>query len=89
MTHDQLIAKAVERLRKTEDTFDRLNDKVPADIRRLKVDEMLKRTIRDAVVICFESDDDRGRIEVVMDSQTGDMLENRFIPPKKSDANVA
>jgi len=89
MTHEELLAAAVDRLRKTERTFERFGDKVSQDVLRLKVDEMPKRTIRDAVVICFEADDNRGRIEVVMDSQTGEMIANKFIPPKKKDANCA
>ena len=89
MTHDELIEKAVERLRKVERAFEH-SDKVSAEVRRLKVDEMHKRTIRDAVFIRFEADDDRGCIELVMDSQTGDMLDNKFIPPKKkNDDNAA
>ena len=83
MTQDEFIAKAVEALRRTERAFERHADKIGADVRLLKVDQMPKRTIRDAVFITFEADDDRGRIEVVMDSKTGEMLDNKFIPPNK------
>jgi hypothetical protein len=85
MTHDELIEKAVERLRKVEGLFER-SDKVPSEMRRLKADEMHKRTIREAVFIRFEADDNRGSIELVMDRETGVMLANKFIPPlKKTD----
>jgi hypothetical protein len=79
----------VDRLRKSERSFERLGDKVSPEVRRLKVDDMPRRTIRDAVVIQFEADDDRGRIEVVIDSHTGEMIESRFFPPprKETDAN--
>jgi hypothetical protein len=81
MTHDELLAAAVDRLRKVEGALGRAGDKVSALIRRLKVDEMPLRTIRDAVVIQFEAHDDRGRIEVVMDSQTGEMIGHKYLPP--------
>jgi len=80
MSHDKLIAKAVEALRRTERAFERHADKIGADVRRLKVDQMPRRTIRDAVFVAFEADDDRRRIEVVMDSKTGEILDNKFIP---------
>ncbi len=82
MTHDELMAIAVERARKALRSFERW-EKAPAEMRRLKVDEMHRRTIRDAVFIRIEADDDRGCIEFVLDSQTGEMLENKFINPKK------
>ncbi len=82
MTHDELIAKAVEQLKKSEQAFERHADKVSADVRRLKVDQMLKRTVRDAVVISFEGNDAPGRIEIVMDSHTGQIIESKFIPAK-------
>jgi hypothetical protein len=89
MTHDELIAKAIEQLRKSERAFER-SDKVPPEIRRLKADEMHRRTIRDAVFIRFEADDERGCIEITLDTQTGEALETKFIPPKKkTDANAA
>lgn|GEM_PF-6158880 len=72
----------MERLRKVGGLFER-SDKVSTEMRRLKVDEMHKRTFREAVFIRFEADDDRGSIEVVMDNETGVMLANRFIPPAK------
>lgn len=82
MTHEELLTMAVDSLRKSQRGFERLGDKVSPEVRRLKVDEMLKRTICDAVVIKFEADDERGRIEVVMDSNTGAIIERKFIPPK-------
>jgi hypothetical protein len=89
MTHDELIAKAIEALRKTERAFAR-SDKVPPEIRRLKADEMHRRTIRDCVFIRFEAEDERGCIEIVLDAQTGQVLDTKFIPPKKkTDDNAA
>lgn len=89
MTQDELIEKAVERLRKAQHLFER-SEKVPAEFRRLKVDELHAHTIREAVFIRFEATDDCGSIEVVMDSQTGEMLANKFLSPKrKSDDNAA
>ncbi len=80
MTHEELIAKAVERLR----VFERLADKVPRKIKGLNVDALPRRTVREAVVIYFESDPDDGHIEVVVDSRSGEVIETKFIPPKES-----
>jgi hypothetical protein len=84
MSNDELIAKAVEHLHKVERILDR-SEKVSPEVRRLKVDEMQKHTLQEAVFIRFEAHDNRGCIEVVMDSQTGEILDNKFIPPKKDD----
>lgn len=83
MTNDELIEKAVERLRTVERLIER-SDKVPSAMRRLKADEMHKRTIREALFIRFEADDDRGSIEVVMDRETGVMVANQLVPPPKN-----
>jgi len=82
MSQEDLIAIAVEQLRKTQGALERV-EKIPPEIQRLKVDEMHKRTIRDALFIRFEADDGRGCIEILLDSQKGDVLDTKFIPPKK------
>jgi len=66
MTHDELLGKAMEELRKVGRAFERHADKLGAEVRWPNVDELPKRTIRDAVCISFEANDDRGRIEMVM-----------------------
>jgi hypothetical protein len=79
MTHEELIAKAVERVR----LYERHAQKAPDRIRGLKVDEMPRRTVREAAVVYFESDSTTGRIEVVLDSHSGEVLEIKLIPPKE------
>ena len=79
MTHEELIAKALERVR----VHERHAEKLPDEVRGLKVDEMPRRTVRDAAVVYFESDSTTGRIEVVLDSRSGEVLEVKLIPPKE------
>ena len=79
MTHEELIAKAVEGVR----LYERHAEKVPDTIRGLRVDEMHRRTVREAAVVYFESDSTTGRIEVVLDSRSGKVLEVKLIPPKE------
>jgi hypothetical protein len=82
MTHEELIAKALERVRLHE----RHAEKLPEKIRGLKVDEMPRRTVREAAVVYLESDSTTARIEVVLDRRSGEVLEVKLIPPKeKSD----
>jgi hypothetical protein len=83
MTHDELLAKAIEWLRKWE-------SRLPERVRDVTVDRLPKRRIRDAVVIDFESDDNRGKIRITLDRDTGEMLGASHAPPtKKSDDHAA
>ena len=74
MTHDELVAKAIELLRQIE-------PKLPDHIRRVTVDQLPKWRLRDAVVIDFSSDEDLGRIEVMMECDTGDLIAVSHAPP--------
>jgi hypothetical protein len=84
MTHDELVAKAIEWLRRFE-------AKMPDRLRGVTTDRLPKRRVREAVVIDFTSDDDRGSIRVVMERDTGDLIEASHSPPKanKADDNGA
>jgi len=79
MTHEELIAKAVERVR----LYERHAGKVPEKVRGLTVDKLPRRTVREAAVVYFESDCTTGRIEVVLDSRSGEVLEHKLIPPNE------
>jgi hypothetical protein len=86
MTHDELITKAEEWLRKIE-------REMPECMRDGSVDQMPKRQVRDAVVIDFSSDEDIGTIQVVMERDTGAPIGATHTPPKtknqKTDDPVA
>jgi len=75
MTHDELILKAIEWLGRLEPTM-------PDSIRGVTPDRLPKRRLRDAVVIDFTSDEERGSIRVVMDRETGDLIETSHSPPR-------
>lgn len=77
MTHQELINRAVERVR----LYERNTEKVPDEVRGLKVDKLPRRTLRETAVVYFESNSTNGRIEVVLDSRSGDVLEMKLIPP--------
>jgi hypothetical protein len=70
MTHDELLASAIEHLRRLEA---RLKNASP-NLSAIKVDQLLTRRIRDAVVIYFDGDDECGRIIAVVDRQTGAII---------------
>ena len=67
MTHDELLASAIEHLRRLEA---RCKNASP-NLSVIKVDQLLKRRVRDAVVINFEGDDECGHIVAVVDRETG------------------
>lgn len=76
MTHDELINKAIESLRKLE-------PRMSEAVRGVTVDRLPKRRVRDAAVIDFESDENVGRIQVTMESDTGELIWAKHVPPKK------
>jgi hypothetical protein len=63
MTHDELLTTAIEWLRKFE-------PKLPDRIRDVTIDRLPERRVRDAVVIDFDSDADRGSIQVLLERDT-------------------
>jgi hypothetical protein len=75
MTDDELITKAIEWLRK----FD---SHLPEQIHDVTVDRLPKRRLRDAVVIDFTSEEDRGTIQVVLERETGALIGATHTPPK-------
>jgi hypothetical protein len=81
MTNDEIIAKAVEHLRRFETHF---GDAQPPELRQLSVDDLPKRrvgSVREIVQVYFECDDNQGKIEVSLDYRTGECLEAKFVPP--------
>jgi hypothetical protein len=82
MTDDQLISKAVKRLRLLES---RCAER-PSPLQDVSVDLLPNRRIRDAVVIYFECDDSPAKIQVFMDRESGDMISGGYFPPKQSEA---
>ena len=82
MTHDELLAKAIRWLRE-------MKPKLPDSVQHATVDQLPKRRIRDAVVIEFESDENRDKIQITLDRDTGAILGANWPTPKKqSDANA-
>ena len=80
MTHDELLAKAVEHLRSREA---RRKD-APERLRAIVVDQLPKRRVRDAVVIYFESAEaGGGRIQAFIDRESGDMISASYFPAKE------
>ncbi|MBI5686453.1 MAG: hypothetical protein HZC54_15380 [Verrucomicrobia bacterium] len=75
MTNEELLAKAIECLR----GFTRV---APDPIRDVTVDRLPKRRFRDAVVIDFSSDEDRGKIQIVLERDTGATISVTHSPPK-------
>ena len=84
MTHEELLNKAMEALRKLEPQMQRHER-----IRGVTVDRLPKRRVRDAVVINFKSDEDVGSIEVTMERDTGKMIGAKHAPPKKKSDDKA
>jgi hypothetical protein len=78
MTNDELLTKAIEKLRILEE---RRKD-VPEKLRTVTVDQLPKRRIRDAVVIDCEREEAGGRIQIFMDRESGDMISATYNPPK-------
>ena len=80
MTHDELVAKAIEHLRSVE-----ARRKIPLEkLRSLSVDQLPKRRVRDAVVVYFESaDEGGGRIQAFLDRESGDMISASYFPGKE------
>ena len=76
MTHEELLSKALEALRKLE-------PRMPEQVRDVTVDRLPKRQVRDAVVIDFKSDENVGSIQVTMERDTGQMIGVKHAPPKK------
>ena len=70
MTHEQLIALARDRAK----DFSGLSE---ADV---TLEILPKVRVREAVVVCFESDEHEGRIEVYMDKDTGEFISGTMIP---------
>ena len=83
MTHDELLARAVEKLRKLEA---RRKD-VPERLRTVTVDQLPKRRIRDAVVIEFEGGAAGARIQIFMELESGDMISASYSPPNDASAD--
>ena len=83
MTDDELLTKAIEKLRAMEA---RRKD-VPERLRAVTVNQLRKRRIRDAVVIDFEGDEAGGRIQIFMDRESGDMISASYKPPKDACAD--
>ena len=84
MTNDELLAKAIEKLR----TLERRRKAVPDKLRTVTVDQLPKRRIRDAVVIDFERDESGGRIRIFMDRESGDMISATYNPAKDACADA-
>ncbi len=78
MTNEELLTKAIEKLRALEA---RRTD-IPERLRTVTVDQLPKRRVRDAVVIDFERDEKGGRIQIFMDRESGDMISATYNPPK-------
>ena len=78
MTHDELLNKAIESLRRQEPRM-----QMHEGVCGVTVDQLPKRRVRDAVVIDFESDENIGRIQVTMERDTGKMIGSKYAPPKK------
>ena len=75
MTHEELTTKAIEWLRKFE-------SKLPDQVHDVTVDRLPKRRLRDAVVIEFSSDEDRGKIQIVLERDNGTLIGATHTPPK-------
>jgi hypothetical protein len=81
MTHEELLTKAIEWLRKME-------PRLPKRVTDLS--GLPKSRVRDAVVIDFESDEGPASIQITLDRETGVVLfANWPTPTKKSDDNAA
>jgi hypothetical protein len=78
MTDDELITKAIEKLRALEA---RRKD-VPERLRTVTVDRLPERCIRDAVIIDFEGGEVGGRIQISMDRESGEMIWANYSPAK-------
>ena len=76
MTHEQLVTKAIKWLRKIERHFS-------DGVRYVPVDRLPKRRVRDAVVIDFYSDENGGSTQVVMERETGIVIEAGHTPSKR------
>jgi hypothetical protein len=76
MTHEQLIALARERAK----DFSGLGE---ADI---TLEMLPKVRVREAAVVCFESDEHDGRIEVYMDKDSGEFISGTMIPRKTEES---
>jgi len=78
MTDEQLVMKAVEKLRAKE----ALLTNFPERLRTVRIDSLPLRHIRDAVIIYFEGEANAGQIRAYLDRETGDMIEAQYSPPK-------
>ena len=79
MTHDELLEKAIVYLRSVEA---RRKD-APECLRRIAVDQLPKRRVRDAVVVYFESEEvGGGRIQAFLDRDSGDVISASYIGAK-------
>jgi hypothetical protein len=67
MTHDEIIAKAWEHAKDSG----------------LKLEMLHSPVVRDAAVVCFQTQKAHARVEMVLDSQTGE-----FISATMSDSDV-
>jgi hypothetical protein len=77
MTDDELITSVVASLRRLESRAD--EDEIAE--RKVSVDSLPRRRIRGATVR-FESDSNRGHIEVVVDRASGEIVSaSYFLPP--------
>jgi hypothetical protein len=79
MSDDELVAKAIEKLRALEAR----RTEAPERLKALTVDRLPNRSVRDAAVIYFKSDDAVGHIKVVMDREAGDMISATYTPAKE------
>jgi hypothetical protein len=76
MTNHELLTKAIEWLHKQEQ-----DPNWPELLRHVTVDRLPNRSIRDAVSISFSSAEDRGKIQVVLDRETGAFIAGSHTPP--------
>jgi hypothetical protein len=74
MTHDQLIEIARARASDWERQGDGVN-----------LSDMPKVSVRDAVVVRFESGHGTPYVEIVLDRETGQFIRGTHIPPQKGE----
>ena len=79
MSNDELLTKAMELLRELEPDL-------PEEIRDVTVDRLPIRRFRDAVVIDFSSDMDRGTIQLTLEKDTGAFIAGSHTRPKSANA---
>ncbi len=74
MTQEELVAIARQQVKDFRDP----------EARNCVLEQLPKVTVRDAVVVYFESDAHEGKIEVFLERDSGKFLGATLIPPPKS-----